>query len=34
MIADRGTRDWHALAQEFPLIRQEGCYQVKVLAFG
>ncbi|MBI4661062.1 MAG: DEAD/DEAH box helicase family protein [Verrucomicrobia bacterium] len=32
-IVDRGTRDWPALEQEFPLIRQEADYQRKVLDF-
>jgi hypothetical protein len=32
-IVDRGTRDWPALEQEFPLIRQDGDYQRKVLYF-
>ena len=32
-IVDRGTRDWRALEREFPLIRQDGDYQRKVLDF-
>jgi hypothetical protein len=32
-IVDRGTRDWPALEREFPLIRQDGDYQRKVLNF-
>jgi hypothetical protein len=32
-IVDRGTRDWPALEQEFPLIRQADDYQRKVLDF-
>jgi hypothetical protein len=32
-IVDCGTRDWPALEQEFPLIRQDGDYQRKVLDF-
>jgi len=32
-IVDRGTRNWPALEQEFPLIRQDGDYQRKVLDF-
>ena len=32
-IVDRDTRDWPALEQEFPLIRQEGDYQRKILDF-
>jgi hypothetical protein len=32
-IVDRGTRDWPALEAEFPIIRQEGDYQRKILDF-
>jgi hypothetical protein len=32
-IVDRATRDWPALEAEFPLIRQEGDYQRKILDF-
>lgn len=32
-IVDRGSRDWTALEQEFPLIRQEADYMRKVLNF-
>jgi hypothetical protein len=32
-IVDRGTRDWPALEGEFPLIRQDGDYQERVLDF-
>jgi len=33
-IVDRGTRDWAALEEAFPLIRQDGDYARKVLQFG
>lgn len=32
-IVDRGARDWPALEHEFPLIRQDGNYQRRVLDF-
>ena len=32
-IVDRGTKDWPALEQEFPLISQDGDYQRKGLDF-
>jgi hypothetical protein len=32
-IVDRNGRDWPELEAEFPLIRQEGDYQRKLLAF-
>jgi hypothetical protein len=32
-MVDRGTRDWPALEAEFPLIRQDGDYQRKLLDF-
>src|SRR5439155_21954359 len=32
-IVDRGARDWPALEAEFPLIRQEGDYQRRILGF-
>ena len=32
-IVDRDARDWPTLESEFPIIRQEGDYQRKILAF-
>ena len=32
-IVDRGIRNWSALELEFPLIKQDGDYQRKVLDF-
>lgn len=32
-IVDRDTRDWSTLEEEFPIIRQEGDYQRKILDF-
>jgi hypothetical protein len=32
-IVDRGARDWPVLEQAFPLIRQDGDYQRKILDF-